>query len=212
MARLDDFREAFRLASQRLATLNLHQVCSLSGSTWLGDTNGGRGIGLSFIHDDLVVRIHQPETDVIRSQTGESIPLAEKVLVLHYLLTARGESLRNNLVTFREVPGGAFYYPAFLKRARDPLVRVFGPRPERLASCGRQLGAKPADLGDVSITLRPLPRLPLTVVLWKGDDEFTPEGSILFDGSVGSYLPTEDIAMLSGMVVYRLIRVNQSLG
>ena len=69
-----------------------------------------------------------------------------------------------------------------------------------------------ADLGDASITLRPLPRLPLTVVLWKGDDEFTPEGSILFDGSVGSYLPTEDIAMLSGMVVYRLIRFNQSLG
>ena len=211
MARLDDFREAFRLASQRLATLDLHRVCSLSGSRWLGDANGDPGIGLSFIHDDLMVRT-QPEVEVIRSQTGEPIPLAERIIVLHYLLTARGASLRNDLVTFREVPGGAFYYPAFLKRARDPLVRAFGPRPERLASCGRQLGAELADLGDVSITLRPLPRLPLTVVLWKGDDEFTPEGSILFDSSVGSYLPTEDIAMLSGMVVYRLIRINQSLG
>jgi hypothetical protein len=182
----------------------------LSGSRWLGDINGGPGIGLSFIHDDLMVHI-QPEVEVIRSQTGEPIPLAEKVIVLHYLLTARGEGSRNNLVTFREVPGGAFYYPAFLKRARDPLVRVFGLQPERLAGCGRQLGAERADVGDASITLRPLPRVPMTVVLWKGDNEFAPEGSILFDGSVGTYLPTEDIAMLSGMVVYRLIRINQSL-
>jgi hypothetical protein len=211
VARLDDFREAFRLASQRFVTLNLHQVCSLSGSIWLGDADGSPGIGLSFIHDDLMIRIH-PEVEVIRSQTGEPIPLAERIIVLHYLLTAQGQSFSKNLITFREVPGGAFYYPAFLKRARDPLVRTFGPQPERLSSCGQQLGAERADLGDVSITLRPLPRLPMTVVLWKGDNEFTPEGSILFDGSVGSYLPTEDIAMLSGMVVYRLIRIHHSLG
>jgi hypothetical protein len=211
MARLDDFREAFRLASQRLVTLNLEQVCSLSGSRWLGDTDGSPRIGLSFLRDDLVVRI-DPEVEVIRSQTGEPIPLAEGIIVLHYLLTAQGQSFRNNLITFREVPGGAFYYPAFLKRARDPLVRAFGPQPERLSSCGRQLGAERADLGDVAIMLKPLPRLPMTVVLWKGDNEFTPEGNILFDGSVGTYLPTEDIAMLSGMVVYRLIRIHHSLG
>jgi hypothetical protein len=57
----------------------------------------------------------------------------------------------------------------------------------------------------------PLPRIPLTLVLWTGDEEFAPEATVLFDKSVRSYLPPEDIAMLSGMVVYRLIRINQSL-
>ncbi|HVO83922.1 MAG TPA: DUF3786 domain-containing protein [Syntrophobacteria bacterium] len=211
MARLDDFREAFRLAAEKLASINLNRACSLSGSTLVNKADGSAGIGLSFIHEELLI-LTRPEVDVVRCQTHEPLPLAEKIIVLHYLLTARGESLSNNFVTFREVPGGAFYYPAFLKRARDPLVRVFGGDPERLLRCGRQLGAEPANLGDASARLVPLPRIPLTLVLWKGDEEFAPEATILFDRSVGSYLPPEDIAMLSGMVVYRLIRINQSLG
>ena len=210
MARLDDFREAFRLASDQLASVNLNRLCSLSGSTLLENADGSAGIGLSFIHEELIV-LTRPEVEVLRRQTREPVPLAEKIIVLHYLLTARGDSPGNNLVTFREVPGGAFYYPAFLKRARDPLVRVFGGEPERILRCGRQLGAESADLGDASVRLMPLPRIPLTLVLWKGDEEFAPEATVLFDRSVGSYLPTEDIAMLSGMVVYRFIRINQSL-
>jgi len=210
VARTDDFKEAFRLAAEKLASVNLDQVCSLSGSTLLENSDGGAGIGLSFIHEELLI-LTRPKVEVFRRQTHDPIPLAEKIIVLHYLLTARGESLGNNFVTFREVPGGAFYYPAFLKRARDPLVRIFGSEPERLLRCGRQLGAEPANLGDASVRLVPLPRIPLTLVLWKGDEEFAPEATVLFDRSVGSYLPPEDIAMLSGMVVYRLIRINQSL-
>jgi hypothetical protein len=50
----------------------------------------------------------------------------------------------------------------------------------------------------------------VTIVIWSGDDELPPEGSILFDESIISYLPTEDIAVLSGMPLYRLIRIKQS--
>jgi Domain of unknown function (DUF3786) len=210
VARLDDFREAFRLAAEKLASVNLNQACSLSGSTLLENADGSTGIGLSFIHEELLI-LTRPEVEVVRRQTREPIPLAEKIIVLHYLLTARGESVGNNFVTFREVPGGVFYYPAFLKRARDPLVRIFGGEPEQLLRCSRHLGAESANLGDASVRLVPLPRVPLTLVLWKGDEEFAPEATVLFDRSVGSYLPPEDIAMLSGMVVYRLIRINQSL-
>ena len=51
----------------------------------------------------------------------------------------------------------------------------------------------------------------MTIVIWGGDDELPPEGSILFDESIASYLPSEDIAVLSGMMVYRLIRINSGL-
>ena len=172
--------------------------------------------GYVFIQANLENRLwlsvlQTPGVARIISSNGEPVPIPEKILILHYLLTARGDTLTRNLITFRQVPEGPFYYSAFLKRARDPLVRAFGGQPESLITCGAHLGAEPDELGDVSITLKALPRVPVTMVLWAGDDEFPPEASLLFDESIVGYLPTEDIAVLSGMIVYRLIRLQQRI-
>jgi len=59
--------------------------------------------------------------------------------------------------------------------------------------------------GDKGAKILALPRVPVVLALWRGDDEFPPEGNVYFDGSVSSYLSTEDIAYLAGATVYRII-------
>ena len=210
LARIDDYREAFRLACQELATVNLHRICSLSGAVCIEDKNGNPAISIPFINQEHLIYF-QPELDVILEGNGEPVPIPEKILILHYLLTARGESLQQNLITFRQVEEGSFYYSAFIRRALDPLAQTFGGEPQGLLECGYQLGAVPDEFGDASITLKPLPRVPVTFVIWGEDDELPPQANILFDESIVSYLPTEDIAVLSSMIVYRLIRIKKSL-
>ena len=210
LALIDDYREAFRLACQKLATVNLHRICSLSGAVCIEDKNGNLAISIPFIDQDHLI-LFEPEVDVTLQGNGEPVPIPEKILILHYLLTARGESLQQNPITFRRVPEGPFYYSAFIRRALDPLAQTFGDEPQGLLDCGYHLGAVPDELGDASITLKPLPRVPVTFVIWGGDDELPPQANILFDESLVSYLPTEDIAVLSSMIVYRLIRIQQSL-
>ena len=148
---------------------------------------------------------------MILKDNGDLVPIQEKILILHYLLTARGESMRQIPITFRQVEEGPFYYSAFTKRALDPLAQTFGGEPRGLLDCGSRLGAVATELGDASITLKALPRVPVTFVIWGGDDELPPQANILFDESIVSYLPTEDIVVLSSMIVYRLIRIKQSL-
>jgi hypothetical protein len=174
------------------------------------DKNGNLAISIPFMNQDHLIHF-EPEIDVILQADGEPASIPEKILILHYLLKARGESLQQNLITFRQVEEGAFYYSAFVKRALDPLAQTFGGDPQRLLDCGSQLGAVPDEFGDASITLRPLPHVPVTLVIWGGDDELPPQANILFDQSIVGYLSTEDIAVLSSMIVYRLIRINQSL-
>jgi Domain of unknown function (DUF3786) len=210
LARIDDYREAFRLACQELATVNLHRICSLSGAVCFEDKNGNPAIRIPFMNQDHLIHL-EPEVEVTLQGNGEPVPLAEKILILHYLLTARGESLQQNPITFRQVEEGPFYYSAFVRRALDPLAQTFGAEPQGLLDCGYELGALPDELGDASITLKPLPRVPVTFVIWGGDDELPPQANILFDQSIVSYLPTEDIAVLSSMIVYRLIRIKQIL-
>jgi len=65
--------------------------------------------------------------------------------------------------------------------------------------------------GDIALKVIPLPRVPVVLSLWKGDEEFPPEGNVYFDASVSSYLPTEDIAYIAGAVVYKVLAIAMGL-
>jgi hypothetical protein len=57
----------------------------------------------------------------------------------------------------------------------------------------------------MAVTINAFSRVPVTIVLWRGDDEFAPDGNILFDANVSDYLPTEDITILCETIVWKLI-------
>jgi hypothetical protein len=61
--------------------------------------------------------------------------------------------------------------------------------------------------GDASFLFRTLPRLWMAVVLYLADDEFPANANVLFDATASHYLPTEDLAVLGGLLAGRLIRV-----
>jgi hypothetical protein len=60
------------------------------------------------------------------------------------------------------------------------------------------------------MVFQPLPRIAIHLALWEGDDEFPPEAGILFDANIQHELAAEDIAVLSGILVYRLMGVARS--
>lgn len=128
------------------------------------------------------------------------------LLTLHYLAHADGHPLAGRWVAFRELPDGLMYDRAFRARVEPPLERAFCSRPDRFASAARALGGRPLALGDAALTLDAFPRLPMAVILYRGDDELPGAASILFDGAAGHYLPTEDLAVLGGLLVGSLIK------
>ena len=74
------------------------------------------------------------------------------------------------------------------------------------------MGGRPADFGDAAVTFPAFPRVPLTYVLWRGDEEFSPEGSILFDSTVADYLSNDDIHALCETIIWRLVRLSKTGG
>jgi hypothetical protein len=48
--------------------------------------------------------------------------------------------------------------------------------------------------------------VPVTLVLWGGDEEFPARGNILFDDTISGYLSTYDITVLCDAIVWRLVR------
>ncbi|KKM12566.1 hypothetical protein SY88_03240 [Clostridiales bacterium PH28_bin88] len=154
-------------------------------------------------------RITFPQYQVTCLDRQET-PLVTQILLLHYLYHARGVPLAKRWISFRELPGGDIYIGPFTQRAITPLLRVFGSRPEAFSEAALRLGGETQSLGDISFTIPALPMVPVTLVLWAGDDEFPPTANILFDATGNEYLPTEDFAVLSGMVIREMQKFDEA--
>ncbi len=204
MARIDDYLEARRIAVNALNDQTLDAICNRSGY----DSPDGQSLNIPFL--DRRYRVRYPDFPFDdRDDPEREVPIQEQVLILHYLMGAGTPAPSGQWIAYREIPGAAFYNSAFVKRAIDPLKKSFGGRPERLSAVAPQIGGRPIEAGDVGFEFLPLPKVPLQMVLYAGDDEFPPEGGILFDRSVDGYLSPEDAAWLAGMVVYRLMALGR---
>ena len=203
MPRKDDYINAFNMAAAELRQRDPFEVSRLSLAEY-DETD--RRLRLDFIGRPHEVIL--PEMTVRCVDSDQEVPITEQVLILHYLNGAKGTPLNNEQINFREVPSGEFYYPAFVKRAEAPMLSAFGKDPDLLAEVGPLIGGRPVpSLGDAAVTFQALPLAPVTLVVWGGDDEFEPAGKVLFDRSISQHLSAEDVAWISGMIVYRLMRL-----
>jgi hypothetical protein len=154
---------------------------------------------------DAVYHVHWPDGIVRRAKDGQEADVATCLLLLHYLATADGTPMIDRWIAFRNLPGGLGYDAAFQGRANLRLARAFGSDAAAFTAASRALGGERLTFGDASFMFRVLPRVWLAVVLYLADDEFPANANVLFDGSAGHYLPTEDLAVLGGLLAGRLI-------
>lgn len=142
---------------------------------------------------------------------GEEVPVPVEILLLHYSTRASGVMPIGEKVSFKELPNGFIYNEPFVNRVIRPLVAAFGDQPELLHRSGTAIGGKPVPLGDAAVEVPALPRVPLTFIIWAGDEEFTPNGGVLFDATAPEYLGTEDCVILAQIGVSVLCARSQEL-
>ena len=198
---------AYKMASEQLAKIgNIEQQC-LRSSTQYQVTDSQKAIIVEYLNQSYEVTLPDVEISLIDSEA--EVPLRDKILILHYLTLAKGTPTANKMITYKELPEGSNYLPTFSKRAIKPLSDHFGNEPHRLIDVAEKLGGRSADYGDVAVTINAFRRVPITLVLWQGDAELPPEGSIIFDATISDYLSTEDINVLCETIVWRLVRSNK---
>ena len=129
----------------------------------------------------------------------------EKIIWLHYLAARGPKTPRGKYINYKQVPGAAIYYDNFVKRAINPMVKAFASDLELFLRLGMSLGGTEAGLGHKSFTLNVLPCVPITYVIWQGDDEVPSSGNILFDESIVEWLCAEDVVALAGIPVYKML-------
>lgn len=130
----------------------------------------------------------------------------EQLCILAYLINAQDLPPANKFVGPEKLPSGQFFFRGLHSLPTERLEETFGKSPERLYEASEQFDAKRCEFGDASIELYALPRIPLTIVIWRGDEEFDARASILFDQTAGTHLPLDALGALVNLAVEALIR------
>lgn len=166
------------------------------------------------VYEDEVIRLplwgrplHLSWADLraFDAETGSELPMHSQALLLYYLSTGDGTPLAGRWISFAELPDGRFYDRAFQGYTGRELSRHFADRREAFRAAAEANGGCAWPMGDQAYLFWPLPRLPLLVVHWLGDEDFPPSYKILFDASASHYLPTDACAILGSMLTRRLI-------
>ena len=198
---------AYKLACEQLAKIgDIKQQCRKSGVQYQV-VDSKKVIIIPYLGQSYLITL--PHIEISLADSAEKVPLRDKILILHYFTSAKGSPPANKLITFRELPEGSAYFPTFSKRTVKPLLDHFGKEPQRLIAAAEKLGGHQADYGDAAVTINAFSRVPITIILWQGDDEFAPQGNVIFDATIADYLPTEDIIVLCETITWRLVRLSK---
>ena len=191
----------YKLAREQLAKISdIEEQCRRSGARYVESNK----LVIDYLNQPYHVIL--PDVEISLGNSKVEVPLKDKILILHYFTLAKGTTATGILITYKQLPGGVSYFPAFSQRAIAPFVKHFGNNPELLIKAVAKSGGREAEHGDVSVTINAFKHVPITLVLWKGDEELAPNGNILFDANISDYLSTEDVTVLCETIVWKLVK------
>jgi hypothetical protein len=195
----DNYEVALNLALEKWKSIDPQQQADRSGAQIRKTEEGETTVSLSYIGQSI--EVSHPGGVVGRVGAEAPPPLWEQILILHYLCSDRPIPNSDRVIAYSEIPDGRFYDAAYQRRTKLFLLKVFGSDPDRILEAGRIIGAEPADFGDRAIRVRAFPFADLYLVLWRGDDEFPADASVLMGERIQGFLDAEDIAVIAGLVV-----------
>jgi hypothetical protein len=192
---------AYGIIRERMSKVDVLLQCKQSGATLQPDST----VKIKYLNQAYL--INTTNAAVSFTDTQQDVPMRDKILILHYFTQAKGTALTGKQITYRDLPGGLVYYPTFMKRTINPIADNFGKDAPLLLRAGKLLGARQTDYGDVSIVIDVFARVPITIILWQGDDELTPQVNLLFDASISDYLESEDVTIVCESITWHLVNL-----
>jgi hypothetical protein len=214
MIKQNNLEVSFRRALEELAKKDIQRQCQLAGADYKISQSGKALISLLLMN--RVYQIFYPEGEVVCRDDSRPVNLMEKAILLRYLNNAKKTDSANGdgskkasaekeeVVGFNELPSGSFYNPAFSERVVKPFINFFGKVPQKLKWAAKRLGGAEVPFGDVGMRISFLPKVRISFIIWEGDDEFSPQGKILFNSQIASYLSTEGVVIASEMLFNEL--------
>jgi len=149
------------------------------------------------------IEISYPEGQVRFKGTDEKLlSFVWELILLNYLSSSKEKPLKNEWVSYRELPQGNVFYPNIKTHALEVLGRFFSDCDKSLLkNVLTKLGFTFVETkADLAAIVKAVPRVPVLIQFWEGEDDIPSSCQILFDRIISDQLHIEDVAALCSLI------------
>lgn len=190
----DNFKKFYDQMFEELSERDMVDVLDKTKSHLLDN----KKIDLYFYEREIVVDLNIKKIYYKagkKSEEGEDLDKYSSSIVLHYLLNADGTPLSENWISYRELPGGLFYWQT-IPRVLAALTKKFGSDGESFLKKALDIGGKKHTEFKFGTVIYPFKMFPVLLVLDEESDEFGASARVLFDSSAPHYLKTYAVKLI----------------
>jgi len=163
----------------------------------------GNKLAIKYFNNRVIV---DPEAGKLYYSEGqEEVDIFSSTIILHYILTADGQPLTGQWVSYRELPHGMFYFRT-IPGVMELLLEKFGHSFRLLAKKAQEYGGSLSSDFKNGVILYPFPYFPVLIILEEESEEFNADVRALFDRSASHYMNTDIIKVLLVNIVRILTR------
>jgi hypothetical protein len=147
------------------------------------------------------------ETAEITDGEGNAPALPMQTFLLRYLLEGKNIPALGNWKTFREMPWGELYIKPYTGRVLTRAAFTFGTRVEAFRKAAEKMGAEAVPHGDAGFEFSLIGDYKIRLLVWAGDDEFSPSAQVLYSDNFEEGFAPED-RVVAGDILITAIKAN----
>lgn len=126
------------------------------------------------------------------------------LFVLYYLMKSKNIPPSGEWVSQKDIPGGAAFFRGPHTIPTNLITQQFGDDIHSFEKACGALGGTPIDLADAAAVFKVTPTIPVAVLYWQGDEDFSSEANLLFDKTIAQHLPLDIIYALASEICHIL--------
>jgi hypothetical protein len=162
-----------------------------------------RKLGASFSNSKLTIKLLGKNFNVdSRGDITTDIHIHPWVTipVLNHIIQSKGTPVSGKWTALRELKNGETWYRLFEQRCEKPLKRLADMHTDLFEDLIRIFNGKQVENhydSDISLVLRPLPKLPILICYSKPEDGLESNLNVFFDSTAEDHLNIESIFLLA---------------
>lgn len=171
---------------------------------------GQQRLALSFFGGEVIVDLESTSVYYKSVATGNGrqssreLDVFSSAIILHYLINADGTDLCGEWISYRELPGGMFYFrtiPGVLEPVLAKYKNSAGDLVKRIEESG---GHRSGDFNNGAV-IYPFVNFPVLVIMEEESEEFEASLRVLFDRNGSHYIKIDVVKMILVYLVKILV-------